>query len=781
MTNKAQMREGVFTHMKALTCLIILALFAPMVNADWVELDVSQSSSQANIDSSAYGGTTISDGSSDLSILWDGLTDPHLNMYARMCDTSKTSMTTMSYVHLIINLKTNGSNYGFNLVTSLQYIEYTSVLSPNLDDAYYSLEVLNHDTGLYTQIGNRSDEGVHDYNISLSSSHMDGSGFVNIGLNITQTTQDCEAYNQLRAYEFKVLSEMNTNVDSDGDGIGDEDDLCPNTPPGAEVDSDGCALVQKDSDQDSYNDLIDAYPNDPTQHLDSDGDGCGDNASGTNGDAFPNDSTQCNDTDGDGYGDNQSGVNPDVFPLDSTQWEDSDGDGYGDNQSEGANLIDDFPNNPTQFQDTDDDGWGDNQTFGATQVDDFPDEPTQWKDWDGDGFGDNPNGSNPDLFPYDPTQWLDDDGDGCGDNVSGTNGDVFPNDASRCYDTDGDEISDEDDLCAGTAPLALVDENGCSSAQLDDDNDLIYNDDDLCPATPDGEPPDADGCSASQLDDDGDGVSNADDLCGMTTPDPTLDANGCVASQRDTDKDEEAIKVDSQSEPIQVVREFVSSNPVAVSGLLVIVVALLLGYVVMREVDALFEPEPTDFEFIEYLEDKQGIDSDKKSPLVNENETYKHFLANLRGSAVILENGGFELNRTALDVVIERMESKVYVPIGAVVCFRGLMTLFARERESQLAKKGIKPTKRKDGKESSGKSIFEIYRNPKHGKLKNLKKKQIVPEFPELYQQLADMCDAWNNLIHMEDHEYHQQPYNNDQMERDVNIMNRFIDVVLND
>ena len=92
MTNKAQMREGVTTHMKALTCLVILALFAPMVNADWVELDVSQSSSQANIDSSAYGGTTISDGSSDLSILWDGLTDPHLNMHAR----------TVSYTHLTL-------------------------------------------------------------------------------------------------------------------------------------------------------------------------------------------------------------------------------------------------------------------------------------------------------------------------------------------------------------------------------------------------------------------------------------------------------------------------------------------------------------------------------------------------------------------------------------------------------------------------------------------------------------------------------------------------------
>ncbi|MCH2644184.1 MAG: thrombospondin type 3 repeat-containing protein, partial [Candidatus Poseidoniaceae archaeon] len=85
--------------------------------------------------------------------------------------------------------------------------------------------------------------------------------------------------------------------------------------------------------------------------------------------------------------------------------------------------------------------------------------------------------------------------------------------------------------------LALVDENGCSSSQLDDDNDLIFNDEDVCPATPSGEAPDAEGCSASQLDDDGDTISNADDLCPMTNPDPSLDADGCVSSQRDSDND----------------------------------------------------------------------------------------------------------------------------------------------------------------------------------------------------------------------------------------------------
>ena len=52
------------------------------------------------------------------------------------------------------------------------------------------------------------------------------------------------------------------------------------------------------------NGLYDAFPDDPTQWRDADGDGYGDNASGTNGDRFPNNANQWSDTDGDGYGDN---------------------------------------------------------------------------------------------------------------------------------------------------------------------------------------------------------------------------------------------------------------------------------------------------------------------------------------------------------------------------------------------------------------------------------------------------------------------------------------------
>ena len=67
------------------------------------------------------------------------------------------------------------------------------------------------------------------------------------------------------------------------------------------------------------------------------------------------------------------------FPLEPTQWLDTDRDGWGDNQTFGAARIDDFPENPTQWRDTDDDGWGDNQTYGASQVDDFPLVPSQYR------------------------------------------------------------------------------------------------------------------------------------------------------------------------------------------------------------------------------------------------------------------------------------------------------------------------------------------------------------------------------------------------------------------
>ena len=69
--------------------------------------------------------------------------------------------------------------------------------------------------------------------------------------------------------------------------------------------------------------------------IDSDGDGTPDGL-----DAFPTNPTQWSDTDGDGYGDNASGVNGDAFPDDPNEWMDADGDGIGDNADTCVGILD---------------------------------------------------------------------------------------------------------------------------------------------------------------------------------------------------------------------------------------------------------------------------------------------------------------------------------------------------------------------------------------------------------------------------------------------------------
>tara|TARA_Y100000588_G_scaffold395211_1_gene521347 strand:+ start:5371 stop:8790 length:3420 start_codon:yes stop_codon:yes gene_type:complete len=86
-----------------------------------------------------------------------------------------------------------------------------------------------------------------------------------------------------------------------------------------------------DSDGDGISDDNDIFPDNPLESKDSDGDGVGDNS-----DAFPNNALESKDSDGDGVGDNS-----DVFPLNASENSDSDGDGKGDNS-------DDFPEDSTR-------------------------------------------------------------------------------------------------------------------------------------------------------------------------------------------------------------------------------------------------------------------------------------------------------------------------------------------------------------------------------------------------------------------------------------------------
>jgi len=101
---------------------------------------------------------------------------------------------------------------------------------------------------------------------------------------------------------------------------------------------------EMDNDGDGVLNKADAFPNDRAASKDSDRDGYPDewnigydkldSTTGLVLDTFPYDPKEWVDTDGDGHGDNE-----DIFPLDRKEWRDSDGDGIGDNS-------DSFPHIP---------------------------------------------------------------------------------------------------------------------------------------------------------------------------------------------------------------------------------------------------------------------------------------------------------------------------------------------------------------------------------------------------------------------------------------------------
>ena len=127
----------------------------------------------------------------------------------------------------------------------------------------------------------------------------------------------------------------------------------------------------------------DAFTNDSTQWSDIDGDGFGDNMNGSNPDwcfiRLLDEFGPCKlDRDNDGWSDDV-----DMFPDEPTQWIDEDLDGYGDNQS--GRLGDPSPN------DKDNDGCFDPADPAHPQLpeDYFPNDPRECFDTDGDGIGNN--------------------------------------------------------------------------------------------------------------------------------------------------------------------------------------------------------------------------------------------------------------------------------------------------------------------------------------------------------------------------------------------------------
>ena len=134
-----------------------------------------------------------------------------------------------------------------------------------------------------------------------------------------------------------------------------------------------------DMDGDGVGDLLDAFPNDPSEWSDTDGDNIGNNAD-TDDDSDglldtdeissePQTNPLEADTDGDGYCDGLVPVQSiciegDAFPTDSSEWKDSDGDGIGDNSDPTPFGDVDNPTNQTGDQSN-----NTNQTSGTDSTD----------------------------------------------------------------------------------------------------------------------------------------------------------------------------------------------------------------------------------------------------------------------------------------------------------------------------------------------------------------------------------------------------------------------------
>lgn len=294
--------------------------------------------------------------------------------------------------------------------------------------------------------------------------------------------------------------EMKEN-DSDGDGIIDELDLCPQEA-GLEA-FDGCPDMDNDSIPD-YKDLC-----------------------------------------------------PDVAgPLELKGCPDSDGDGVSDNDDECPNMVGSPDNNGCPDNDADSDGIpndidrcptvpGPASNNGCPEVDSdgdgIPDSNDLCPDLPGDvsanGCPDSDNDGIQNAEDKCPTLAGTRDNDGCPDEDADSDGDGVPDIVDRCPDSpglslyagcpdsDGDGIDDSRDACPNTA--GVPENQGCPEGTTvptddpddDTDGDGVLNKDDRCPSRP-GLPV-YDGCPDS----DGDGIDDSRDRCPNSAG--PVDLGGC--------------------------------------------------------------------------------------------------------------------------------------------------------------------------------------------------------------------------------------------------------------
>ena len=361
-----------------------------------------------------------------------------------------------------------------------------------------------------------------------------------------------------------------TYVDTDGDGAADNGGLAPDS----------------DDDNDGVPDTEDAFPTNPAEQKDSDGDGIGNNTdTDIDGDGVPNTSDrfprnpfESRDTDRDGVGNNTDddddgdGIDDDVEISLGTDplKRDTDGDGVLDNADQAPldpdvqfdsdkdgidNAQDNCPvhYNPQQ-QNLDGDDRGDacdkdDDGDGVLDVNDaFPRDATETTDTDGDGIGNNSDDDDDgdgvldtnDAFPEDETETVDTDGDGVGNNSDDDDdgdgtpdaSDAFPLNASEDTDTDGDGTGDnsDDDIDGDGIPNESDAFPNNASASTDTDGDGTPN--------------------VTDTDDDGDGTPDTSDAFPLNANEDTDTDGDGVGDNSDPDIDGDGVANDDDAFPL---------------------------------------------------------------------------------------------------------------------------------------------------------------------------------------------------------------------------------------
>ncbi|MBQ5465367.1 MAG: thrombospondin type 3 repeat-containing protein [Fibrobacter sp.] len=279
-------------------------------------------------------------------------------------------------------------------------------------------------------------------------------------------------------------------IDTDGDGIEDRWDQCPQSNPAYKVNRRGCTV---DSDGDGIADDIDQCPNTEAAVL-VDRTGCPEDL---DEDGIPNHLDKC----------------PNTKPGDPTDEfgciYDEDNDGVHDGK-------DKCPGTPANAEVNDDGCLLDNDGDGIPDIYDKcsgtpaglkVDENGCFQDKDKDGV---------------PDEW-----DQCPDSRESEIVNMY-----GCpIDSDEDGIPDFMDACENTPHGVVVDSVGC---RVDQDKDGVFDDDDKCPETPEEAPVDSTGCP---LDSDKDGVFDYIDNCPNTLARTEVDENGCpIREKQNLDK-----------------------------------------------------------------------------------------------------------------------------------------------------------------------------------------------------------------------------------------------------